>query len=380
LGLYATNKMICGNYYRAVLITLLVLFGGFLGAKTSYAFGMTWNGTHFASTTPTSVSFCVADYPYIPSWGVYGTGYTNPTSTFDFANWSITASAFTNGTYQVVDCYNPATPTDYAIFTVNSGSITTFGTNGGAYFTSFTYSTTTQYARLQGFWAVPSDSNKFVSLIFYQNSTVFGKQDVEQVSATTTGNFDFSFFFHGLPVATSTQNKVFGLYSVINLTDNTNVRITGECASAPFSVTWEYCGQNSTLLVATSTIVNAFNYNLPISPPLKQTYSFEECGLTHFDLGLCLADVAVGLFQPLQGDIHWENLRSVMESKAPFGYFYMAKDSLGNLSATSTPTTAITIPSSIKNTILIPLDTAISGILWFFFLFNFYKRLKFITI
>jgi hypothetical protein len=70
----------------------------------------------------------------------------------------------------------------------------------------------------------------------------------------------------------------------------------------------------------------------------------------------------------------------LIQSKAPVGYFFVARDAIQGLNKDGTPATNITIPYSLKHYIFSPFDIGIASILWLFFLFNFYKRLKFITI
>lgn len=394
--------MKCGKLLKISLYTLGLGLVFVFGIKTSYALSVdntctltvtsadnTLYQAETASSSPQhlyyyrlmdsdSLGFVANSYP--PSLAFYA---VNDLTTFPMTWSNIGGSDYGKTLYLIRSDYYYYNFEVLATFVKNADSDCSGYSTGYSFdtqFTSFTYSTTTQYARIQGKWHATTTPGVVETLTFYQDSILFGKQNQIAVTATTTGNFDFSFFFTGLPVATSTQNRVFGLYALINQVDDRNIITTGACASAPFSATWEQCGQVKTLLTATSTIVNSFNYDLPISPELKQTYSYAECGLTHFDLGLCLADISVALFQPLPGDIETDSLKNLLSTKAPFGYFSMVKDEFGNLSTSTEKTADITIPGSIKNYILLPVDTAIGAILWFFFLLNFYKRLKFITV
>jgi hypothetical protein len=68
-------------------------------------------------------------------------------------------------------------------------------------------------------------------------------------------------------------------------------------------------------------------------------------------------------------------LFDILKAKAPLGYFFILKDSIGGL-ATSTPVITYTSPTEIKNAIFTPIRTALTWLLWLFFAFNFYKILK----
>lgn len=81
-----------------------------------------------------------------------------------------------------------------------------------------------------------------------------------------------------------------------------------------------------------------------------------------------------------QSVIAYINLINLLKTKAPFGYFYIVKNSLANLNTTSTSTVNIVIPAHLKTYFFSPIDFGIAGILWFYFIIFFYKRLKHITI
>jgi len=68
-------------------------------------------------------------------------------------------------------------------------------------------------------------------------------------------------------------------------------------------------------------------------------------------------------------------LFDTLKAKAPLGYFFILKDSIGGL-ATSTPVVTFTAPTEIRDNIFTPIRTALAWLLWLFFGFNFYKILK----
>jgi len=121
---------------RLPLLLVAIVGSFFIGSQTTFAseFGLTWDGTHFASTTPTTGAFCLTDYPYDSTWGAYGTGIVSPTSSSDFSTWTVSpagalASAIsrgrTSGDFYIQDCLTPSNPTQYAIFHVGGGGSVT---------------------------------------------------------------------------------------------------------------------------------------------------------------------------------------------------------------------------------------------------------------
>jgi hypothetical protein len=224
--------------------------------------------------------------------------------------------------------------------------------------TSFTYSTTTQYARIKGYWNATSTTGIHQELEFWQNSSIFGKEDYVKTVATTTGAFDFSFFFHGLPFATSTRNVPFGLYAWITEIDDRNVDPNWN----PFNDGANPTGQLTTLLVSTSTIVTAFEYNLasiPLTPRISDGYSFAECTIAHFDMGLCMADLAIGLFQPTPQDYrdYINILNDEVYIHAPLGYIARFRDIVNNTPAGNMPVIDYTFSTSTNSA----LSSALGG-------------------
>jgi hypothetical protein len=137
-----------------------------------------------------------------------------------------------------------------------------------------------------------------------------------------------------------------------------------------------------TNLDATSTIISTSAYNASDFVGTARDlalYPEYDCSLTAV-MG-CIKNAAIWLFYPTQNSLDsWSLLKTKIETKAPVGYFYSVKNSIGGLSATSTPSFTLTIPQHLKQYFFNPIDIGIAGILWFYFIFNFYKRLKHIQI
>lgn len=237
--------------------------------------------------------------------------------------------------------------------------------------TSFTYSTTTGLARIKGYWNATTSPNIYEQLEFYQQSTAFGIQDYETITATTTGLFDFSFYYYSVPPNTSTTTPNFGtdrvLYANIYQYNNNYF-------NDPFSGIIDPLYK--TLLVSTTTNITGYAdiFNIASSTGLF-AYPEYECSLS--SLTGCIKNALIWTFYPTEDGItQYRQFVALIQSKPPVGYFSSVQNSLNGLSATSTGAFNIAIPKSLKDYIFNPFDIAISGILWLFFLVNFYKRFK----
>jgi len=105
---------------------------------------------------------------------------------------------------------------------------------------------------------------------------------------------------------------------------------------------------------------------------------YTDCGLTN--IGGCFQNALIWAFVPSSSAIQsYYDFITSMQTKAPMGYFTVVKNNLNGLNSTSTPAFSVVIPAHLKTYFFSPFDIGIAGILWFFFAFNFYKRLKHIT-
>jgi hypothetical protein len=261
---------------------------------------------------------------------------------------------------------------------INGLDLTSYETSGfPANIISFTYSTTTGYANITGYWQ--STTTPYISqrLSFWQYSDTLGRESFEEITATTTGVFNFSFPFldpYSWTATTSTTTAAiynsFTLNASLDQYDETNY-------------VFPYGGTVITNLDATTTTISSVdNYNaidFTLNPRQLALYPEYECSIS--SLTGCFKNALIWTFYPTQSTLdNWGSLKTKIETKAPIGYFFLVKNNINGLSATSTKAFDIVIPRSLKNYIFIPFDTSIAAILWFFFIFNFYKRLKHITI
>lgn len=265
-------------------------------------------------------------------------------------------------------------------FTWNGSTITSYASTTIPAIYSFSYSTTTEYANITGYWEATTTPNISQRLSFWQFSNQFGQEDYVQVIATTTGLFNFSFPFRG-----TSYSSVGGTTTAPILTSftlNASLDEYNENYYDPFGQLGIDTSGYITNLDATSTTISGYNYGVndySTSTRALALYPEYECGIT--SLTGCFKNAIIWAFYPTQETLdNLSGLFDLIKSKAPIGYFYMTKDSISGLSATSTPSFSVSIPNSLRTNIFEKFDLGIGGILWLFFIFNFYKRLKHITI
>lgn len=240
---------------------------------------------------------------------------------------------------------------------------------------SFSFSTTTAQATITGYWNATTTPYITERLTFWQFSDTLGEENREQLIATTTGAFSFTFDFSdpyawGLDEGSTTPIYTsFTLNASLDQYDETNY-------------VFPYGGRIIDNIDAISYTLYAADYDASdfISTPRDLAlYPEYECDLFH--LSGCLKNAAIWLFYPTQDALDsWTTLKTTLETKAPIGYFYSVKNAVVGLSATSTPSFNIVIPAHLKTYFFDPFDTGVAGILWLFFIFHFYKRLKHIQI
>lgn len=244
-------------------------------------------------------------------------------------------------------------------------------------FISFTVSTSTQTVNITGYWNATTTPLIYEQLEFYQDSTLLGVESYTTETATTTGNFNFTFPYNQLPSPptgtttqpiTATQNFYSNIYQ-FNENYYTN----------PFSE--EQNPLYKILLASTSTELTASTTNgwIMTNPEDILAYPEYECSIT--SLTGCFKNAMIWLFYPSETTLQrFYALLEVIQRKPPIGYFTIIKNSIGGISATSTPAFSITIPQHIKEYFFTPVDVAFGVIIWVYFIFMFYKRLKHITL
>lgn len=240
---------------------------------------------------------------------------------------------------------------------------------------SISVSTTTGKVNITGYWNTSTSTGVFQQLEFYQDSSLLGIESYATVNATTSGIFNLNFDYRdaitpytGTTTASITSSIMF--YANLYQKDNNYYHPFGE-------LDYRY----STLLDATSTILTASTTNawkLSTTTSILN-YPEYECGIT--SLTGCFKNAGIWLFYPSSDSMEkYNSFIELIQRKPPVGYFTIVKKSIGGLSSTSTSAFSITIPNSLKQYFFAPLDAGIAGILWIYFLFMFYKRLKHIQL
>jgi hypothetical protein len=243
---------------------------------------------------------------------------------------------------------------------------------------TFTYSTTTSTANITGYWEATTTPYITQQLSFWQFSDTLGKEAQQSYTATTTGFFNLSFYFLDPYAFTSSSTATTTQPIFSNFTLNASLDQYDETNNV-----FPYGGEIITNLDATSTEVFASEYNASdfVYNCTRDLTNYPEYECSISSLTGCFKNALVWTFYPTQCTIdNWNGLQTKIQTKAPVGYFYMIKNSISGLSATGTKAFNVVIPSSLKQYIFTPFDTGIAAMLWFFFVFNFYKRLKHITI
>ena len=240
---------------------------------------------------------------------------------------------------------------------------------------SISVSTTTGKVNITGYWNTSTSTGVFQQIEFYQDSSLLGIESYATVNATTSGVFNLNFDYRdaitpytGTTTASITASIMF--YANLYQKDNNYYDPFGE-------LDYRY----STLLDATSTSLTASTTNaweLSTTTSILD-YPEYECGIT--SLTGCFKNAGIWLFYPSSDSMEkYNSFIELIQRKPPVGYFTIVKTSISGLSATSTSAFNITIPNSLKQYFFAPLDAGIAGILWIYFLFMFYKRLKHIQL
>lgn len=201
---------------------------------------------------------------------------------------------------------------------------------------TFSYSTTTQYAVVTGYWNTHASSTEKLS--FWQSSSMLGEESYTEIFATTTGNFSFSFFFRGLPTpysgSTTTAPFVspYTLHAELNQVYSDFSPFTGE-GTPPY------------LLDATSTVVSTLTHGYVdfTTGVGLQEYPEYECAIT--SITGCLKNAGIWLFYPASDSVEkFKSLSDSLAGKFPFAYVYgmnTMREELFNSAQTATTTISL---------------------------------------
>lgn len=322
---------------------------------------------------------------YDNNGGLAGSCFTGWTWGGNFSNMPLVGitsgipSGYADGSYWQV--FKGSPNNYYWNFTISGGVLngdTSVPPNYTTRFTSITVSTSTQTVNLQGYWNA-SGTPLFNEIEFYQYSNILGQESYITETATTSGNFNWSFPYLPLPTPSSTGTTTPPVSAETDFYANL-YQIDNSKYNDPLTNVIDPLYQ--ILLDSTTTSLSALtgyqSYDLSSTTAILN-YPEYECDIT--SITGCIKNAAIWLFYPSSDTINnYENLLPLISTKSPAGYFVIVKNSILGLSATGTPTTSVTIPKSINDVIFNPFDEGIAAILWIYFIFNFYKRLKHIQL
>lgn len=373
-----------GSFTTDNLIHTIGTSGGTATFTFSNQSGYCYTSNHFSlliSTTPTYTSGAVAN-----TAEVHNTDNAFYTWTEPFINADYNFNP--NTTYYVFMSLNCGYMAANQMFVkadvtnINfAGSITDMGPPSlTPKFISFSFSTTTDEANITGYWEATTTPHINQRLTFWQYTALFGKTNYQQIIATTTGYFNFSLPFTEPTTGTTTTSTTTAVITpsyVLNASlDQFDNTLAASLGYPDDSI--DYNGYKVNF-DATSTIISSITLDYTATLQALLNYPEYECSIT--SLTGCFKNALIFLFYPTADTIvNYYKLLDLVQSKPPVGYFTLVKSNINNLSATSTKAFNVVIPSSLKTYIFSPFDIGIGAILWFFFIMNFYKRLKHITI
>lgn len=228
-------------------------------------------------------------------------------------------------------------PIGYTIVNYNSGgSNTPSGTNTvQSRIDTFTYATSTGLANVTGYWQTHTDSREVLS--FWQQSQNTGQESFKEYTATSTGLFNFTFPFLGLPTPWTGATTTQPILTSFTLNARLEQRFND---FNPFSGT----GTPPSILDATSTLVTTLTYGLPDFSTGAGIFELPEYECSLSSITGCIKNAFLWLFYPASDSI--QKFTTIpYEAKFPFVYVYQIQSIRNSLfSASSTAPTSVTVP------------------------------------
>jgi len=344
---------------KKLLLAPLVLFCFFLLSKTAHA------ELYVISTPGNTSNSCSLDsgnhadqciqlrgslYSPVHKWAysyqshtwIAEAGNTNHGS--EGALWWSTGNGYGDGTYVSVFCNDDSgthpdvnnipqgTCTDVIYYTQSGGIINATSSSlffPSPHFTFFSLSTSTNTMNIQGFWEASSTPSASQQLVFWQESSIFGRESQFSSVATTSGFFNFT-----VPILpTASQSTASSTYTLI---DRTTFRAYLFQLSETSTQTLTLDATTTSYLAPTSTNALAIGNPRDIS-----NIPEAACGVTA--IGGCIKNAFVWLFYPSSDSIaQFTDIN--YSGKFPFVYIYQIgaiRNSL--LTASSTAPTGLSV-------------------------------------
>lgn len=375
-----------------------------------------WDGSHFATTTSTVLcpdtssvtGFAVADYPYIPGWGFYGSGDVSPTQTVNLATQNYNIANIANhaathgnpGLNFMLYCGDnvsgiPAGGIYYGLFDIVGGAIVPVPPPSNTTFINVlnpTQGTTTPSTTFD----IDLEYNIGTDLSnFSLDGSIPDRIGIELVLQNTGGGFQTSL---GIDwnIASSTGYHTYATSTSAAQADYTLIaRLIGDygfipppedCSPLPPFVTCEGSGDQSILATAlpapTFSVANGtFPYLGFDSASSSSRNGLATTTCNVLQLGGCFQNALAFLFYPSPGILdQFRFLWSLIQNKPPFGYVSQTITGLRSLNASSTPAFSFgNIP--LVDTIFTPFRTGLAALLWVGFFIAWYRgRLRHLDI
>ena len=371
-SMFKSKKIFKGGS-RILFLFLLIFLSCFFGGKkieASTQIVLTISSSGDISGLPTYLGT-------MNSWGGRGTSGLYPSTSYESQGGCVGACTVPDP-INISNCVMSPSVGDYTIlwkgatylcFAITTGTedyytlfhydgISWTGDSSNSRIVSLTYATSTGYANVTGYWNTHATSSERLS--FWQQSSSLGVGNYAEYYATSTGYFNFSFFFAGLPTPWSGGTTTVAVMTSFTL----NAKID-EVYSDFDPFTGEGTAPNT--LDATSTLVSTLSYTGTDYSTASGIFELPEyeCGIT--SITGWLKNAFQWRFYPASDSIAKFTTLSVAE-KFPFKYAYqLGAIRTALFSASSTAPTSITVslwklPSAATTTIELISKTKIQSV------------------
>jgi len=207
-------------------------------------------------------------------------------------------------------------------------------------------------------------------VITTQDSIGYNPAQIGTIVATSSGSHTNTFYMGTGQAAWSAFYTLTGVAG-----EDPNIGAFYSIATSTFWVNGTSTLLNITTATSTGTTTNGLSLQQCKSTSLVD-FSYFACVI-----GNRFSDVFQWLFIPPQGSLNeYQNMKTTVETKAPFGYFFLIKNAISGVNASSTSTFTLTLDQGVLAGIITPIRTALSWILLMGFGFWFYMRMKHLDI
>lgn len=207
-------------------------------------------------------------------------------------------------------------------------------------------------------------------VITTQDSIGYNPAQIGTIVATTSGSHTDTFYMGTGQAAWSAYYTLAGVAG-----EDPNIGAFYSIATSTFWVNGTSTLLNITTATSTGTTTNGLSLQQCKSTSLVD-FSYFACVI-----GNRLSDVFQWLFIPPQGSLNqYQNMQTTLQTKVPFGYFFLIKNAISGVNASSTSTFTLTLDQGVLAGIITPIRTALSWILLMGFGFWFYMRMKHLDI